>query len=329
MSYWADKRVLVTGCTGFVGSWLTKRLVDEGATVVGLIWEVDTDAVFYQLGLHNHIACVPGDIADLPLLSEVLADHHIDTVFHLAAQAIVTKANVSPLETYESNTRGTWVLLEAVRIADSIQRVVVASSDKVYGEQEILPYLESTSLSAINPYDVSKACADLIAQSYAKTFHLPLAILRCGNIYGGGDLNFNRLIPGTIHAALKNEDPLIRSDGLFTRDYLHVDDVVSACLLVAQAIDEDRLCGEPFNFGNEQPFTVLEVVEEILGQMDCKHLSPVIQNSATAEIRHQYLSAAKAKEQLGWVPAHNLESGLRATIPWYETFLSEKGESEP
>ena len=324
MSYWAGKRVLVTGCTGFVGGWLTQRLVDEGAAVLGLIWEVDPDACFYRGGLDNRITCIPGDVRDLPLLTKVLAHGRIDTVFHLAAQAIVTRANLSPLETFETNTRGTWALLEAARGVGSLRRIVVASSDKVYGEQEDLPYGESSPLCAVNPYDVSKACADLIALSYAKTFRLPLAVVRCGNIYGGGDLNFDRLIPGTIRAALRNENPIVRSDGTFTRDYLYVADAVDAYLLLARALDQERLYGEAFNFGNELPFTVLEVVSQILDLIGCRHLAPVVRDVATAEIRHQYLSSTKARGRLGWAPAYSLESGLRETISWYEGFLSEK-----
>jgi CDP-glucose 4,6-dehydratase len=323
MSYWASKRVLVTGCTGFVGGWLTERLVNEGAAVFGLVWEADPDAHFFRGGLDGRITCVPGDIRDLPLLTKLLSDYDVDTVFHLAAQAIVTKANVSPLVTYETNVDGTWTLLEAVHRTASVRRVVIASSDKVYGDQDDLPYRESNPLCAANPYDVSKACADLIAQSYAKTFSLPLAVVRCGNIYGGGDLNFDRLIPGTIRAALRNENPLVRSDGTFTRDYLYVADAVDAYLLLAQALDQERFHGEAFNFGNERPFTVLEVIARILELMKSVHLAPVVQDVATAEIRHQYLSSTKARDRLGWAPAYTLESGLRETISWYKSFLPE------
>ena len=324
MSYWAGKKVLVTGCNGFVGGWLTQRLVDQGAQVFGLIWEVDPDAHFYRAGLSDRITCVPGDIRDVPLLTKTLADGNIDTVFHLAAQAIVTKAKLSPLETYETNTMGTWALLEAARSARSLQRIVVASTDKVYGDRDELPYLESSPLCATNPYDVSKAAADLIARSYAKTYHLPLAVVRCGNIYGGGDLNFDRLIPSTIIAALQNEHPLVRSDGTLTRDYMYVDDAVDAYLMLGQALDQQRFHGEVFNFGNEQPFTVLEIIGRVLDLMGRRHLTPIVQNVAEAEIQHQYLSAAKAKDELGWVPAHDLGSGLPKTISWYEAFPAER-----
>ena len=324
MSYWSGKRVLVTGCTGFVGGWLTERLVDEGAVVSGLIWEEDRDAHFFRAGLGRRINCVPGDIRDLTLLTKTLADGEIDTVFHLAAQAIVTKARISPLETYETNTMGTWALLEAARASASLRRIVVASTDKVYGDQEELPYRESTPIRAINPYDVSKASADLIAHSYAETYGFPLAVIRCGNIYGGGDLNFDRLIPGTIRAVLQNEHVLVRSDGTCTRDYLYVDDAVDAYLMLAQALDQDEFHGEAFNFGNERPFTVLEIVDKILAMMGRQDLKPVVQNVATAEIQHQYLSASKAMDRLGWSPAHDLESGLGKTIPWYEALPSEK-----
>jgi CDP-glucose 4,6-dehydratase len=324
MSYWDGKRVLVTGCTGFVGGWLAKRLVDEGAKVIGLVWDPDPHAVFYLLGLDRCVACVSGDITDLPLLEKVLSANSVDTVFHLAAQALVTRANLSPLETFETNAKGTWVLLEAIRRARFVKRVVVASSDKAYGEQKDLPYRESSPLCPTNPYDVSKACADLIAQSYAKTFHLPEGIVRSGNIYGGGDLSFDRLIPGTVRAAFNNENPVIRSDGTYTRDYLYVADAVDAYLQVAKAMDEERFHGEAFNFGNERPFTVLEVVADILDLMACRHLTPVIQSDAPAEIQHQYLSAAKAREQLGWSSVYSLKEGLCETISWYEAYLSGK-----
>ena len=326
--YWAGKTVLVTGCTGFVGAWLTERLIQESAKVVGLIWETSPDAYFYRQGLDRRITCVPGDISDFPLLRRITVDHAVDTVFHLAAQAIVTTANTAPLETLETNTRGTWLLLETLRDTASVQRIVVASSDKVYGDQEPLPYTEGASLLATNPYDVSKACADLISQSYAKAFGLPIGIVRCGNIYGGGDLNFDRLIPGTISAAFSGKNPLIRSDGTFTRDYLHVADAIQAYLLVGQAMDDSRFHGGVFNFGNERPYTVLEIVRMILELMERSNLGPIVLNTATNEIRHQYLSASKARGELGWIPAYSLERGLRETIPWYEAFLGD-GPGQP
>ncbi len=332
--YWAGKNVLVTGCTGFLGAWLTKRLVEEGARVVGLIWESASEASFCRLGLDKLIVCEPGDIRDLPLLRRITRDHAVDTVFHLAAQALVTNANVAPLDTFETNTKGTWLLLEALRELGPSLRVVVASSDKVYGDQEPLPYTEDAPLLAANPYDVSKACADLVAQSYAKAFGLPVGIVRCGNIYGGGDLNFDRVIPGTIRSALWGENPLIRSDGTFTRDYLYIDDAVQAYLLVAQALDDSRFHGEAFNFGNERPYTVLEIVDLILKLMERPDLEPVILNSATNEIRHQYLASERARRELGWAPAFGLERGLPETIAWYEELLAtgsgqlvERGES--
>lgn len=326
--YWTGKTILVTGCTGFVGAWLTERLVQEGAKVIGLILETIPDANFYHLGLDRRIICVPGDINDFPLLRRIITDRDVDTVFHLAAQAIVTTANTAPLETLETNTRGTWLLLEALRNATSVQRIVVASSDKVYGDQEPLPYTEEAPLLATNPYDVSKACADLIAQSYAKAFGLPIGIVRCGNIYGGGDLNFDRVIPGTISAAFRGENPPIRSDGTYTRDYLYVADAIQSYLLVGQALDDSQFHGRAFNFGHELPYTVLEVVHMILKLMQRSDLEPIILNSATNEIRHQYLSASKARGELGWAPTYDLQSGLRETIAWYEAVLSD-GSGQP
>lgn len=302
MSYWAGRRVLITGCTGFLGGWLTERLVTQGADVYGLVWEVDPDALFFRHGLDRQVTCIPGDVRNLSLLRRIVEGCGIEAVFHLAAQAIVTRANSSPLETYETNTGGTWTLLEALRLAGHVRQIVVASSDKVYGDQKDLPYRESSPLCATNPYDVSKACADLIARSYARTFGLPLAVVRCGNIYGGGDLNFDRLIPGTIRAVLRDENPIIRSDGAFTRDYLYVDDVVDAYLLVAQAIEGQRCYGESFNFGTGQPFSVLQVVRLILEITGRYHLRPIVLDAARAEIRHQSLSSEKARRCLGWRP---------------------------
>jgi CDP-glucose 4,6-dehydratase len=245
----------------------------------------------------------------------------VDTVFHLAAQAIVGVANRNPAGTLDSNIRGTWSVLEACRRSPLVKQVVVASSDKAYGEQPRLPYDETMSLAGAHPYDVSKACSDLVAQAYARSFGLPVAITRCGNFYGGGDLNWNRLVPGTIRSVLRGERPVIRSDGKYVRDYLYVEDGAEAYLLLARRLAEaEALRGEAFNFSTEAPTSVLELVERILGLMGST-LVPDVRNEATNEIPQQFLSAAKARERLGWRPRYTMDEGLGRTIRWYADFL--------
>lgn len=324
MNYWAGRRVFITGCTGFVGAWLTERLLDEHASVTGLIFDDDPNTNFYKLGLGKQVKCIPGTITDLGLIQRTIENGAFETIFHLAAQAIVTTANLTPLETWETNTRGTWNLLEAVRNSSTPAKVVVASSDKAYGDSVDLPYLETHPLAAMHPYDASKACADIVAQCYAKTYRLPVAVVRCGNIYGGGDVNFSRLIPGTIRSVALNERPLIRSDGLYTRDYLYVDDAVSGYLRVGESLDSSEDYGEAYNFGTGQPVSVLDVVERILRLMGREDLQPTIQNVAAGEILHQYLSTGKASQQLGWEPEFTLEAGLNQAISWYREFLADE-----
>jgi CDP-glucose 4,6-dehydratase len=264
---------------------------------------------------------VRGDLRDQALLERCLGEYEIDTVFHLAAQTIVGIANCNPISTFESNIQGTWALLEAARRSPRVKQIVIASSDKAYGDQETLPYDESTPLEGRHPYDVSKSCADLIAQAYAKSYGLPVSITRCGNFYGGGDLNWNRIVPGTIRSALKGERPVIRSDGKFIRDYFYVEDGAAAYMLLAERMAADRsLCGQAFNFSNEIQVTVLELVTLLLHTL-ASGLQPDVRNEASNEIRHQYLSAAKAKAVLGWKPLFTLEQGLALTVEWYKEFL--------
>jgi CDP-glucose 4,6-dehydratase len=322
MSDRRGSRVLVTGCTGFVGAWLCDELLRQGAFVTGLVWPSASFAAYERLRLPQRIAEVRGDINDASLLRRALQKQRFDTVYHLAARAIVIEANEAPAETFEVNIRGTWTLLEAVRVVQPDAQVVVATSDKVYGDQASLPYRESSPLGASHPYDVSKACADILGASYANSFGLRVAVVRCGNIYGGGDLNGSRLIPGTIRSALAGERPLIRSDGTLTRDYIHIRDVLSAYLAVADALGEGRARGEAFNFGNRQPVTVLDVVDRILGNLDRLDLRPVIANQASGEIQHQWLDSTKAKQQLGWRPSVNMDDGLRETVAWYRDFAA-------
>jgi CDP-glucose 4,6-dehydratase len=323
-SYWKNKNVFVTGCTGLLGPWLTKLLVERGANVVGLIRDWVAKSNLNWSGFINEINVVRGEIEDYFLLERAINEYEIDTVFHLSAQTIVSIANRNPISTFETNIKGTWNLLEACRRNPTVKRIIVASSDKAYGEQEILPYTENTSLKGSHPYDVSKSCADLIAFTYYNTYKLPVCITRCGNFYGGGDLNFNRIVPGTIRSVINNESPVIRSNGSFIRDYIYILDAVNAYLFLAEKMDKLLIYGEAFNFSNEIQISVLELVKKILKMMGREDLEPIVLNEAKNEIRHQYLSAQKAREVLGWKPLYTLEKGLSETIEWYREFFSDK-----
>ncbi len=322
MNFWVGKNVLITGCTGFLGSHMANELVLLGANVTGLVRDRVPRSNLFSTEAYKKINLVYGELEDRDLLERVLGEYEIDTVFHVAAQAIVGVANRNPIGTFETNIRGTWNILEAARRSPLIKRIVVASSDKAYGDQEQLPYDESMPLCGKHPYDVSKSCTDLISQTYHKTYGLPVCITRCGNLFGGGDLNFNRIIPQTIRSIEKGEPPVIRSDGTFIRDYFYVEDAVKAYLLLAEKMNDLKLEGEAFNFSNEIQLTVLELVNKILELMK-SDLKPVILNQGSNEIRHQYLSAQKAREVLGWNPAYTLEEGLLKTIAWYRNYLWE------
>ncbi|MBY0507277.1 MAG: GDP-mannose 4,6-dehydratase [Bryobacteraceae bacterium] len=320
--HWTDRPVLITGATGLVGGWLAKRLLQAGASVVCLVRDWVPQCELVRSHDLDRVKTVHGDIRDRECLERVLGEYEIDTVFHLAAQTIVGIANRNPIATFESNIQGTWNLLEACRRSPSVKAIVVASSDKAYGDQETLPYHEDTPLEGRHPYDVSKSCADLLSTSYAVTYGLPVAITRCGNFYGGGDMNWNRIVPGTIRAVARNERPVIRSDGKFVRDYFYVEDGAAAYMLLAEALIADKtLRGEAFNFSNEIQITVLDLVDRILRTMDSP-LVPEVRNEASHEIRHQYLSAKKARAQLSWSPIYTLDSGLEATIDWYRRYLA-------
>lgn len=315
--------MLVTGCTGLLGSWLTKSLVDAGAHVVGLVRDWVPDSELIRSGVVNRIAVARGDVIDPLEVERVLGEYEIDTVFHLAAQTIVGIANRNPVSTFESNIRGTWTVLEAARRTTTVKQIIVASSDKAYGSHDTLPYSEDAPLQGRHPYDVSKSCADLIARSYAETYDLPVCITRCGNLYGGGDLNWNRIVPGTIRSILNEERPIIRTDGSYIRDYFYVEDGVHAYLTLAQALSvEHNLRGEAFNFSNEIQVTVLELVKSILNHMGRADLQPVVLNEAKNEIRHQYLDSTKARKRLGWTPKFNLDQGLERTAAWYRTYFN-------
>ncbi|MEI7901518.1 MAG: NAD-dependent epimerase/dehydratase family protein [bacterium] len=323
--FWLDRPTLVTGATGLVGSWLVKRLIESRADIVCLVRDWTPQCELVRTGLINRVKLARGDVRDQACLERVLGEYEIGTVFHLAAQTIVGIANRNPISTFESNIQGTWALLEACRRSPAVRQIVTASSDKAYGDQAILPYSEQTPLQGRHPYDVSKSCSDLLAQTYAATYALPVAITRCGNFYGGGDLNWNRIVPGTIRSVLRGQPPVIRSDGLFVRDYFYVEDGAAAYMLLAEKIAADRsLAGEAFNFSNELQITVLDLTSRILSLMG-SDLAPDVRNEASNEIRHQYLNAEKARARLGWAPIFDIEEGLRRTIAWYEGhFASEK-----
>lgn len=319
--FWHNRRVFVTGCTGLLGSWLTRALVERGADVVGLVRDSVANSILIQSGLINRINVVRGDVAQYATIERALAEWEIDTIFHLAAQTIVGIANRVPMSTFETNIKGTWVLLEAARRVGTIQRIVVASSDKAYGGQPTLPYREDAPLQGRHPYDVSKSCADLITRAYAHTYGLPTVVTRFANLYGGGDLNWNRIVPGTIRSVLHGQRPVIRTDGTLTRDYLYIPDAVDGYLLVGQHAAEPGVCGEAFNFGLNRPISALQMVKTIIDISPYPALEPEILNHTHNEIQDQYLDATKAHATLGWEPAHDLESGLRATMAWYKAFL--------
>lgn len=310
----------MTGCTGLLGSSLVKELIDRGANVTGLVRDTVPKSNLYQGEQVKQMNIVHGALEDLDVIERALGEYEIDTVFHLAAQAIVGVANRNPISTFEANILGTWNILEACRRHPLIKRVIVASSDKAYGDQPVLPYDENMPLQGKHPYDVSKSCADLLSHTYFNTYGLPVCITRCGNLYGGGDLNFNRIIPQTIQLVLNGEAPEIRSDGTFIRDYFYIEDAVEAYLLLAEKMEELNLAGEAFNFSNEIQLTVLELVEKILKAMD-SDLKPKVLNQGSHEIKHQYLSAEKARKLLNWTPAHTIDEGLEKTIEWYKAFF--------
>lgn len=319
--FWQDRSVLITGCTGLLGSWMTQELVARGARVVGLVRDWVPQSRLFTEGLSDKITTVYGGIEDLGVLERAINEYEVDTVFHLAAQTIVGVANREPLGTFEANIKGTWNVLEACRRVGGVSRIVVASSDKAYGDQDILPYDEQTPLQGEHPYDVSKSCADLLCRTYYVTYNLPVCITRCGNFYGGGDLNFNRIVPDTIRSTLRDKPIVIRSDGTYIRDYFYVKDGVLAYLHLAEQMDRPEILGEAFNFSNELQISVLELVHKILKLMGKPHLEPTILNQAQNEIKHQYLSAAKARKLLDWKSPYDLDAALLETIQWYTEFL--------
>jgi len=313
--------VFVTGATGLVGGWLVRSLLEAEADVVCLVRDWVPQSELNRSQMVEKVKVVRGDVRDQRLLERALGEYEVDTVIHLAAQTIVPIANRNPVSTFDTNVAGTWALLEASRRTPTVRQIVIASSDKAYGEQAALPYNETMPLQGVHPYDVSKSAADLIAQSFASTFGLPIVVTRCGNFFGGGDLNWSRIVPGTIRSILRNNRPVIRSDGEYVRDYFYVEDGASAYMFAAEQLASNReLAGEAFNFSTEQPITVIDLTRLILKLMSSS-LEPDVRNEASNEIRRQYLSANKARTVLGWTPQFTLEDGLRRTIEWYRDLL--------
>ena len=321
-SFWRDRSVFVTGATGLLGSWLVSQLLDADSRVVCLVRDRVLKSERVQNRRIEQVNTVRGDITDLDLLERVLGEYEVDVAFHVAAQAIVGTANRDPISTFSTNIQGTWNLLEACRRSPKVSSIVVASSDKAYGDQPHLPYTEAMPLLGRHPYEVSKACGDMIAQAYAASYNLPVAVTRCGNFYGGGDLNWNRVVPGTIRSVIRGERPIIRSDGNFVRDYIYIEDAAAAFMLLAERLSRDTaLYGQAFNFSYEIQLSVLDMVELILRKMGSS-LRPEVLNQASNEIRHQFLSSERARTVLNWRPRFTLESGLDRTLSWYREFLA-------
>ncbi len=326
-AFWQDRRVFVTGCTGLVGAETVRALLSRGAHVVGLVRDRVHGSELVRSGLHRRIDVVRGAVEDYTLLERALAEYEIQTVLHLAAQTIVGIANRSPLSTFEANIKGTWCVLEAARRCGFAPQVVVASSDKAYGEQSVLPYTEDAPLQGRHPYDASKSCADILALTYAHTYRLPVCVTRCGNFYGGGDLNWNRIVPGTIRSVLRGQRPVLRSDGSFVRDYFYVKDGAAAYLHLAECMaGRPEVVGQAFNFSNEIQVKALEMVRLVLRLMG-SDLEPDVRAEATHEIKHQYLSAEKARRLLGWRPRYDLEQALGETIAWYRDYFAQGGKA--
>ena len=324
-TYWSGKRVLVTGASGMVGSWLTQWLASSGAYTVAFIADTDPQSELVRSGTMNKVSVVNGRLENYDDVERAINNHEVDSIFHLGAQPIVGAADRAPRHTFESNIQGTWNLLDACRVLSPlVKRIVVASSDKAYGTQPILPYTEDMSMNGDHPYEVSKSCTDLISTTYARTYGTPVTIARCGNIYGGGDLNWNRIVPGTFRSLLRGEQPVLRSDGTFVRDYLHVDDIVSAYLTLGEQTDKPEFAGQGFNFSDESPLTVMQIYKAICEAAGRKDTEPLILNAASSEIKDQYLDSTKAHNVLGWRASVPLSAGLRKSYNWYRELLTGK-----
>ncbi|MFH2068779.1 MAG: GDP-mannose 4,6-dehydratase [Candidatus Omnitrophota bacterium] len=324
-SFWKNRKVLVTGYEGFLGSHLTKTLIDAGAKIIGLDIKIRRKETILVKQDFAKITIIKGNVVNYKLICDILKRHKISIIFHLAAEAIVGRSQKNPLKTFETNIKGTWNILESSRRAKSIEAIVIASSDKAYGSHKKLPYREDAPLIANHPYDVSKSCADLLTNTYFHTYGLPVAITRCGNIYGPGDFNFSRLIPDAMRSLVINKTLMIRSDGTFVRDYVYVDDIITGYIKIAELMKKNSLSGEAFNLSNEKPITVIKLLKEINKLNLCgNELKHKIMNTAKYEIKGQYLSAAKAWRVLDWKPRYSLEKGLRKTTEWYAEYFNKQ-----
>ena len=321
-SFYSGKSVLVTGATGLVGPYLVKSLIENGAQVTCLVRDLVPDSLFFMEGLDRKVNIARGEVEDYGSVERTVNEYEPVVVFHLGAQALVQRGVRSPVSTFRANIEGTWNVLEACRTHDKlVSAVVVASSDKAYGEQKKLPYTEDSPMQGRFPYDVSKSCADLLAQSYGATYGMPVSISRCGNFFGGGDLNWSRIVPGTLKSAYSNERPIIRSDGSYIRDYIYVKDAASAYMALGEKTGEKKFRGEAFNFSNGQQLTVLELVRKILVAAGKSSLKPDVKNEPLYEIRKQHLDASKAGKVLGWKSGWGIEKGLKETAEWYAAYF--------
>lgn len=320
MSFWKEKNVMVTGADGFIGSWLANELVSKGSNVLTILRDIKKESNMDVLGIKDKVNIIHGDIIDFNTIARGFNEYDIEICFHLAAQAIVGSANKSPLSTFESNIKGTWNLLEACRLNHSVKRIVIASSDKAYGQQKKLPYTEDSPLLGFYPYDASKACADILAKSYFKSYNLPLAITRNANTYGPADMNSSRLIPDIIISLLKNKQPIIRSDGTPERDYMYIKDAICAYLTLAENLQRDDVVGQAYNFGTGNPISVLDLYKKIIYIIG-KDIQPKILGKASNEIDRQFLAIEKVKETFGWLPKISLEKGLSETVEWYKEYI--------
>lgn len=318
--FWQDKRILITGFEGFLGSHLTKELLKYKTKIIGLDIKTFRKGTVLSPEDYKRFTVCKGSVTNFNLVKKILRKYSINVIFHLAAEAIVGRSHNNPRRAFKSNIAGTWEVLEAARKQGNMEAIVVASSDKAYGSHKKLPYCEDAPLIANHPYDVSKSCADLIAHTYAHTYGLPVAITRCGNIFGPGDFNFSRLIPDAIRCAIKDRRFFIRSDGRFIRDYIYVSDIVNGYILLAEKMKRLKLKGEAFNFSNENPKTVLEVVDKIYKLLGKERRYRIL-NRAEYEIKNQYLSSRKSKRKLRWRPFYSFDSGLKETIEFMRGVL--------